>query len=80
MQSCPSPAEREATRSQELAFEELKMQLAGAVLAESPRVHLARNLRLTGGPMSAFTVPTPTVCRHQCWRSRARVRFGPSLQ
>jgi hypothetical protein len=87
MQSCPSPAEREATRSQELAFEELKMQLAGAVLAESPRVHLGEesapdrrpNVGVYGTDADSLQTPVLAIARKSpIWPELAVVkRYGP---
>ena len=50
IRACPTRSKRPAARSEEQAFEGLKMQLAGTVLQGNPRVHLGEEWALDRRP------------------------------
>jgi hypothetical protein len=87
VRTCRSPTEREAARSQEAAFEGLKTQLAGAVLAENPRVHLGEESALDRRPdvgiygTDADSLQEPVLAilrKSSLWPELAVVkRYGP---
>ena len=87
IRACRSPAEREAARSQELAFAGMKTQLAGAVLAENPRVHLGEesvldrrpDVGIYGTDANSLEASVLAILRKsQLWPELAVVkRYGP---
>jgi hypothetical protein len=87
VRTCRSPAQREAADSRELALEGLKSQLAGAVLAGNPRVHLGEESALDrrpdvgvyGADADALEAPVLAILRkNPLWPELGVVkRYGP---